>query len=128
MDEDFINRRVLQLLFSEFGRCDTADNGILAISHFEEALKNRRPYNLLIMDIMSQGNWVELLNKIKSIEKGFAVYGKDGARIIIMSSDLDKKTILSAFKNQCDAFIQKPAKKRDLLNAVSCMGIKLGNK
>lgn len=123
MDNDFINRRILQLLFTEFGRCDAADSGNVTLSMVEDALKKRRPYSLIVLNTFSQVDWVKMLHEIKAMERSHALYGKDGARIMVMSSDTDKKTIITAFRNQCDAFIQKPAKKREIKNALSSMGI-----
>lgn len=123
MDNDFINRRVLQLLFTEFGRCDSADCDSVTLSMVEDALKKRRPYGLIVLNTFSQIDWVKTLHRIKDMEKNYALFGKDGARIMIISSDTDKKTIIKAFRNQCDAFIPKPAKKREIKNALLNMGI-----
>jgi two-component system chemotaxis response regulator CheY len=123
VDEDFINRRVLQLILNEYGRCDSADSSRVMLSMVEDALKRKRPYGLIVLNAIKQDDWINLLSEIKKVEKGFSVYGKDGARIMVISPDTDKNTIIKAYRNQCDAFITKPAKKRELKNALLSMGI-----
>lgn len=123
-EDDFINRRVMQLFLSGYGKCDVADNSATAIAMFKEALTNRKPYNLVCLDGVLQGkNSQELLKEIRKVEAAHAVLGRDGARIVYISADASKNNIVEAYKNQCDAFMMKPFKKRELIRFMNENGL-----
>jgi two-component system chemotaxis response regulator CheY len=115
-EDDFINRRVMQLLLAGYGKCDVADNGKSALRMFQEAYEDKKPYNLVCLDnVLPEMNGQELLCAIRNYEASRSIYGRDASRVMFISMDSKKETILDAFRNQCDGFMLKPFKKRDLI-------------
>ena len=123
-EDDFINRRVMQLFLAGYGKCDVADNGKTALSMVQEAQTNKKPYSLICLDAkLPELDGQELLKEIRKLEKNQAVFGKDGARVIFLSSDAKKEMLINAFRAQCDGFMLKPFRKRELIHFLKEQGL-----
>ena len=69
VDDDFMNRKLLQSQLSLFGECDIAVDGEEAILAFKLAWGNQQPYDLICMDIrMPNIDGKEALKKIRQME------------------------------------------------------------
>lgn len=123
-EDDFINRRVMQLFLAGYGKCDVADNGKTAVTMFRDAMDNRKPYNLVCLDDgILDADGQDVLKEIRRIETERSVFGRDGSKVVVISSDVGKDSILRAFRNQCDAFMVKPFKKRELIRFLNESGL-----
>lgn len=123
-EDDFINRRVMQLFLAAYGKCDVADNGKTALTMFRDALENRKPYNLVCLDDGIQDTeGRDVLKEIRSIESERSIYGRDGSRIVVISPEAGRDAIIRSFRNQCDAFMVKPFKKRELIRFLNESGL-----
>lgn len=81
-EDDFINRRVMQLFLASYGKCDVADNGRSALNMYRDAHVNRKPYSLVCLDGgLPEMDGQALLQEIRRFEKANAILGRDGARI-----------------------------------------------
>ena len=123
-EDDFINRRVMQLFLAGYGKCDVADNGRTALAMYREACTNGKPYSLVCLDSsLPEMDGQALLLEIRQFEREQDLLGHDGARIMFISSDTRKETILSAYRNQCDGFMVKPFRKRELIHFLHEQGL-----
>ncbi len=123
-EDDFINRRVMQLFLAGYGKCDVADNGRSALNMYRDAHTNRKPYTLVCLDgSLPEMDGQSLLQEIRRYEKEHAMLGREGARIMFISSDTRKEVILAAFRNQCDGFMLKPFRKRELIHFLQEQGL-----
>lgn len=129
VEDDKVSAKVMVKMLSEYGDCDTADNGELAVRMFTEALNSEAPYNLITLDIMmplKDGH--ETLNEIRNIESSNGISGLSGAKVIMTTALSDKKNILKAFRDQCEAYITKPVNKAKLEEELNKFGFKKENK
>ena len=70
VDDDFITRRILKSIFTPYGDCDIAINGEEAIQAFRLAREEKKPYDLICLDIMMpEIDGHEALMKIREMEK-----------------------------------------------------------
>lgn len=93
-----------------------ADNGRSALNMYRDAHANRKPYSLVCLDGgLPEMDGQALLQEIRRFEKANAILGRDGARIMFISSDTRKEVIIAAFRNQCDGFMLMPFRKRELV-------------
>lgn len=118
VDDDYITSMVLQEIMLAYGSSDIAQNGEEAIRWFNKALEAKDPYDVMILDIMMpEMDGMETLEKIRQLESGFGIEGKERCKIVMCTALDDYDTIMRSFKNQCDAYLVKPISK-DKVNEV----------
>jgi two-component system chemotaxis response regulator CheY len=116
VEDDFVSRRLLQVILSEYGQCDIAVNGREALIAFELAWQEESPYQLICLDIMMpEMDGQEVLKEIRSIERDLGVAWEDGVKIIMTTALSDQDNIKRAFHEQCEAYLIKPIERRKLL-------------
>ncbi len=123
-EDDFINRRVMQLFLSGYGKCDVADNGKTALMMYQDAQTDKKPYSLVCLDTgLPELDGQTVLKEIRRFEKDKAIFGKDGARVMMLASDVRKDLLIEAFRAQCDGFMLKPFRKRELVAFLEEQGL-----
>lgn len=116
VEDEFTTRLILQKILGEFGEVHIAVNGREAIEAVKTGLENNEPYQLITLDvIMPEMNGHEALKSIRNLEAHFNVVHANRARIIMTTSLGDGKSIMSAFKEQCDGYLVKPVDRAELL-------------
>ncbi|MFC1855620.1 response regulator [Thermodesulfobacteriota bacterium] len=116
VEDDFTCRRILQLLLAPYGECDIAVDGLEAVDAYQLAVNEKKPYDLVCMDIMMPNmNGQEALKKIKEIEFDMSLSTGERAKVIMVTALDDPKSIMGAFKEQCEAYLVKPIKSDKLI-------------
>ncbi len=115
VDDNYTSRSQIKAIFGQYGDCDCAPNGEIAYQLFLSAHQENIPYDVITMDIdMPNVKGDEIVKKIRQWEKNNKVYkhdhGKEAAVIMISALSI-KDTIMSSFKNGCEAYIVKPITK-----------------
>jgi two-component system, chemotaxis family, chemotaxis protein CheY len=124
VDDDLVGRKVLVQLLSALGYCETAGTGRAAVEAFRSALDQGCPYDLVCLDVRMPGvDGMEVLREIRSLEDAHGVLPGRGARIVMVTSVGDGDAVLSAFRNQCDAYTRKPVTRERLFAALQSAGI-----
>ena len=124
VDDEFTSRLILQKLLLEYGETHVVSTGKEAIDVFSEALLNQEPYDLVCLDIlMPDIDGQEVLREIRAIEDLEGIHGGAGVKVIMISSLKDKKTIMTAFKSQCEAYLVKPLDGAKLLEQLTSFGL-----
>ena len=116
VDDEFTSRLILQKLLMDYGETHVVSSGKEAIDVFSEAMLNKDPYDLVCLDIMMPDiDGQSVLDELRAIEDLEGLHGSDGAKIIMISALKDKKTIMQAFKSQCEGYLVKPIDGNKLL-------------
>lgn len=124
VEDDFISRKVMLLCLSEFGECDIAVDGIEAIDAVRHALDDGASYDLICLDIMMPNmNGQEALRKIRLLEEERGVLVGRGVKVIMTTAMSDHKSIISAFREDCDSYLIKPIHKKDIMDKLSELGL-----
>ena len=109
VDDDAPNRKLLKDIVSRLGECDAAEGGQNALSAFEKAWQDWRPFNLIFLDVlMPDMDGRQVLLKIREIEKDKKMSEQHRARIIMVTGVSEEETVKDCLRNGCDAFIVKP--------------------
>lgn len=109
VDDEPIALMLLQRFLSQYGRLDTAGDGLEAIEKVARAIGNKDPYHVVFLDIVIPGApGSEVLEEIRKLEKHAGIPPGDGSRIVMASSISDYTSISTSFKNQGDAYLVKP--------------------
>ncbi len=110
IEDDALSRKVLENFFSEFARCDTAEEGATGYGLFEQAILENEPYDLICTDITMPGlNGHELIRKIRDREQSLPIHGYMRTTIFVISASNCSKDMESALlDSDCDDYIVKP--------------------
>lgn len=124
VEDDLISRTVLSKLLSKYGHTNVAVNGREAINAVSMSLANNDPYNLICMDIiMPEVNGHTALVKIREMERTAGCSGSDRAKIIMTTALGSSEDILESFRDECDGYLVKPFKPKDLTKLLDVLGV-----
>jgi two-component system chemotaxis response regulator CheY len=124
VDDEFTSRLILQKLLLAYGETHVIGSGKEAIDLFSEALLNKDPYDLVCLDIMMPDiDGQAVLEEIRALEDLEGIHGNAGVKIIMISALKDKKTIMQAFKSQCEGYLVKPIDGQKLLEQLNTFGL-----
>lgn len=108
-DDDFVNRRFLEKIFSSYGEVIAVDNGMSAVEEASNAMVERQLFDLICLDIMmTKLDGYKTLEAIREAEKKYSVFKEQRAKVIMISA-LDE-VVLDSIQvcDDYDAYICKP--------------------
>lgn len=121
-EDDFTSRLLLEGILQQFGPVDTVMNGREAVKATLTALTAGQPYDLICLDIMMpEMDGHAALREIRHLEEQAGIAGPDSAKVIMTSALADSQNIMGAFREQCDAYINKPISKGTLISHLTAL-------
>lgn len=124
VEDDFTSRLLLQGLVQPYGICHISVNGREAVEAFRLSLEAKEPYNLVCLDIMMpEMDGQTALKQIRAMEEAAGILSSNGTKIIMTTALDDKKNVMDAFKEQCDAYLIKPIDKQKLIESLHSLGL-----
>lgn len=117
VEDDAINRKIMQHFAEPYGECDVAEDGQQAVQLFTAAYGTDNPYSLIFMDIMMPNmNGQEALRRIRQHEEAHDVYAPGPAAVkVIMTTSLDGlEDAEEAFSAMADGYLVKPVDPKKL--------------
>ena len=125
VEDDFVSRRILKEILSPFGDCDIAVDGCEAVQAYRLAGEDRKPYDLICMDIMMPNmDGQEALVKIRELERTEGVSSRDEVKVIMISALDTPKTVFSSFyRGGATSYMVKPIRRETLLEALGSFGL-----
>lgn len=125
VEDDFISRKIMKELLTPLGECDIATDGEEAVQAFRLALDERRPYDLVCMDIMMPNmDGHEALEQIREIERGMGVGGAQEVKVIMTTALDDPKNVVEAFyRGGATSYLVKPITKQRLMKEIRSHGL-----
>ncbi|MGN0155132.1 MAG: response regulator [Lachnospiraceae bacterium] len=108
-DDDFVNRRFLEKIFSAYGEVVAVDNGMSAVDEAVKGMEERELFDLICLDIMmTKLDGYKTLEAIREAENKYAVLQEERAKVMMISA-LDE-VVLDSIQvcNDYDAYICKP--------------------
>lgn len=116
VEDEFTGRLLLQLTLETYGEVHIAVNGREAIEAVHLAIELEAPYDLICLDMkMPEMDGHEALKAIRELESAAGFNQEQKAKIIMTTAVSDGKSIMSAFKEQCNAYLIKPVDRKKLL-------------
>ncbi len=124
VEDDFSSRNLILAILNPHADCDVAVNGKEAVVAFDAALKGKRRYDLILLDIMMpEMDGLQALKKIRTIEEDEGIYGFDGVKVIMTTALSDSTNVMEAFRSQCEAYLVKPISKERLFEEIGRLGL-----
>lgn len=109
VEDDFVSRKFMVKFLSKYGDCQTAEDGETAVEMYKQALDNRKPYDLVCMDIvMPKMDGYETVALIREYEKEQGVERNREAKVIMTSGMDVSQNVTKAFELGCVAYASKP--------------------
>ena len=127
VEDEHTSRKILASFLKSLGQCDTATDGLEAVAQVRQSLEAGTPYDLICLDIKLPGmDGHAVLKEIRRMESERGIQPGNGAKVIMTTVVDDPKSIMGAFKNQCEAYLLKPIEKGKLMEKIGKLGL-LGN-
>ncbi len=122
VDDCFFTRVKLKNMLCPYGDCDGSPNGEVALRLFEQAHNECVPYELITMDLDLPGmKGIDVVSRMRLWEREREVPA--AARVIMISSSDEPKSILASLGNGCEWFLLKPVKQEKLEEALAQLQI-----
>ncbi len=123
-EDDFVCRQVLHRQMIEYGDVDIASDGQEAVDAVKAAIRDRRPYDLIFLDIqMPTMDGQQALKTIRQAETDGGVAPGRGSRIVMTTVLSDKGNILSAFREQAEGYLVKPFTHQQLVKLLQTLNL-----
>lgn len=57
------------------------------------------------------------------MERAAGLGGLDRVRILMTSASKDRRNVMNAYREECDAYLVKPIERAALMSQLSCLGL-----
>ena len=126
VEDNFTSQQLLKRYLQDQGETVIADDGEKAIASFRQALADRRPYDLICLDIMLPSlDGQTVLKKIRSLEEEVGIGGLSCSKVIMLTALRDAESVMQAFRSQCEGYLSKPISKERLFREILSLGLPL---
>ena len=124
VDDVAANCRVMKALLARYGTADTVMHARDAVSAFQVAWKEARPYNLICLDIMLPDiDGVKLLEVLRKMEAAMNLDEKQRAKVVMVSALDDNKFMGRCRELGACGFLVKPIDSSELANCLRKTGL-----
>ena len=119
VDDEYVSREKAVAILSQFGECSTATSGKDALLAFNLAHDEGLPFDLMTLDIsMPDMDGLTVLHLIRRGEQARNISLGRGLKVIMLTASQDSKTIMTSFREGCEAYLVKPFNKDNILGAL----------
>ncbi|GAB1481852.1 response regulator [Treponema sp.] len=109
VEDEFLSRKLVGRYIDKFGTYDIAVNGTEAVEAVRGAYEEKKPYDVVFLDIMMpEKDGLTVLKEIRELEDTLGISAAEGLKIIMTTALGDAKSVMQAFRSQCEAYITKP--------------------
>ena len=110
VEDEAINRRTVERMLQHFGDTETAATGEEALSAYRAAVAERRPYDLICLDIRLPGmDGMEVLKEIRRLEFEAGVAPKGEVKVLMISTLGSPHDVVEAYyRGGCNGYLVKP--------------------
>jgi len=123
-EDDPVCRSVLKRMLTELGQADIAENGREAVEYFKKSVSGKALYDLVFLDIMMpEMDGKEALQLIRKAEDEAGIEGLQRSKIVMTTALDDSGSIMTSFKSECDGYIVKPIRWKQLEKTFREIGI-----
>lgn len=109
VDDELVSRKKLEVILSSFGETLAVESGAEALTAFEGAWEEFKPFDLICLDInMPEMDGKQVLTQIRQLEEDMTLGGQARARIVMATALSDPGSVTEAMASGCDDYVVKP--------------------
>ena len=124
VDDDATSRFYLQEILTPYGEVHSCVDGAEAVQAFQRSVEQGNPYQLICLDIMMPTtSGVQALQEIRQAEALMNPGHGPAVRVLMTTAKDDSKTVVTAFREQCDGYLVKPITKSKLLDSLRSLAL-----
>ncbi|MFH2057428.1 MAG: HDOD domain-containing protein [Pseudomonadota bacterium] len=125
--EDYaVSRKIMIKKLSHLGECIAVDSGKKAIALFDKAIKNKTPFDLIILDIsMPDMDGIMVLSIIRKKENTMNITKDKQIKIIMVTANMRMASIKQCISLGCNSYISKPFKNEKIYEEFERLGFKI---
>lgn len=125
-EDDYVSRRFMLKLLSQYGECDVTVDGMEAIDVFMMSLDEGKYYDLICLDIMMpEVDGLKALKTIRKLEIERGVPENKRAKVIMTTALNATDQVLDAFDSGSEAYSVKPINTEKLMEVLNKLGFNL---
>jgi len=119
-EDDFIARKYLKEILSPYGDCDIVVDGQEAVQAFRLAWDEKKPYDLICLDIMMPNmDGHQALKEIREMERTIGIKGSSEVKVIMITALGEPKNVCEAYyKGGATSYIVKPVDRAKLIEEI----------
>lgn len=123
VEDTRVIQMILEKLLEPYGECLVAKTGAEAIDAFHRAFGEKRPFNLVCLDIgLPDLDGREVLSKIRAIEEVRGIEKGQKVPVIAITAASDTATVRSVVE-MGDGYIVKPVNREKLVENLVRLGL-----
>lgn len=115
VEDDPSSNRLFQIYLSELGACSMAMDGLEAINLFQEALRDGRPFDAVLLDVLMPN--VDGLVVLEEIRRMEIQWGRSPVPVVLMSA-LGEYEVLGQVNDPLVVVVRKPVSRLALRKAL----------
>lgn len=124
VEDDIPALKLMQRCLADYADCDTATDGEQAIASLRQAIEDKRPYDLICLDIMLPAmDGHAVLQALRRIEAEHGIKGQGCAKVIMTTALRDLDNVTNAFDEGCQVYLVKPVERSKLLKELEGLGL-----
>jgi two-component system, chemotaxis family, chemotaxis protein CheY len=123
-EDDLASRKYILKILESYGECDFTVDGIETLDAFLLAIDEKKPYDLICLDIMMpKADGMKVLKTIRQLEKQNGIEDSNKVKIIMTTALNDTETINNSYDIGCEAFATKPINAEKLIKVIKKLGL-----
>lgn len=123
-EDDPVSLIFMKKFLEKYGQCDVAVNGVEAVDAFSEAQKEKKPYDLVCLDIrMPKLDGIGVFKAMREMEKQIGIDSNNRAKIIMTTAVNDRDIITAASDAGCEAYVWKPIEMERFIVVMQNLGL-----
>lgn len=109
VEDDKVSTRILSRVLTRYGECDQVIDGLEAVDAFLLSHKEKKPYDLICLDIMiPKLDGVKVLKAIRELETQKGILPKRRVKVVLITALAETNKVRDAFEIGCDGYFCKP--------------------
>ena len=123
VDDARVTQLILEKILGFYGDCQVAGNGTEAMQAVAAAFDERRPFDLICLDMgLPDFGGLQLLTKIRAFEEERQIADEQRVRVIAITAASDAATV-KAVMQMGDGYILKPINRERLIRDIQNFGL-----